>query len=75
MAQTVISVGEKKATNRCRLINTFKRKKNKLLKIMTFLKDIAYFSENGIKNDHSMLKQMKNSLWITSNFQTNKIDI
>ena len=30
---------------------------------MTFLKDIAYFSENGIKNDYSMLKQIKNSLW------------
>ena len=30
--------------------------------------------ENGITND-SMLKQMKNSLWMTSKFRTNKNDI
>ena len=51
MALTVISIGEESATNRFCLINTFKRKKNKLLKTMNFLKDIAYFSENGVKND------------------------
>lgn len=62
MALTVISMGEERATSRCYLI-IFERKKNKLLKTMTFLKDIAYFSENCIKNDYSMLKQIKNSLW------------
>ena len=42
---------------------------------MTVLKDIAYFSENGVKNYYSMLQQMKNSLWLTSKFRTNKNDI
>ena len=33
------------------------------------------FSENGIKNDCLMLKQIKNSLWMTSKFRTNENDI
>ena len=35
---------------------------------MTFLKEIAYFSENGVKTYYLMLKQMKNSLWMTPKF-------
>ena len=67
MALTVTSIGEERATNRCCLINTFERKNSKLLKTMTFIKDIAYFSENGVKNDYLIIKQMKNSFWMTSN--------
>lgn len=65
MALTVISI-----SNRRRLINTFERKKTQI----TQNNDIAYFSENGVKNDYSMLKQMKNSLWMTSTFRTSKND-
>lgn len=65
MALTVISI-----SNRRRLINTFERKKTQI----TQNNDIAYFSENDVKNDYSMLKQMKNSLWMTSTFRTNKND-
>ena len=75
MALTVISIGEKKTTRRYCLIIIFEGKKNKVLKTIPFWKDIAYFSENGIKNDYSMFKQMRNSLWLTSKFQTNKSDI
>ena len=75
MALTVTSVVEERATNRCRLIKTLKEKKPKLLKTMTFLKDLAYFSENGVKNDYSILKQMKKSLRMTSKFRTNKNDV
>ena len=67
-------MGEERATSRCYLI-IFERKKNKLLKTMTFLKDIAFFSENGVKNDHLMLRKWKTCLWLTSKFQTNKNDI
>lgn len=65
MALTVISI-----SNRRRLINTFERKKTQI----TQNNDIGYFSENDVKNDYSMLKQMKNSLWMTSTFRTNKND-
>ena len=65
MALTFISI-----SNRRRLINNFERKKNQI----TQNNDNAYFSENGVKNDYSMLKQMKNSLWMTSTFWTNKND-
>lgn len=65
MALKVISI-----SNRRRLINTFERKKTQI----TQNNDIAYFSENDVKNDYSMLKQMKNSLWMTSTFRTNKND-
>ena len=47
LALTVISIGEERDSNICCLINVFKRKKPRLLKLMTFLKDIAYFYENG----------------------------
>ena len=40
-----------------------------------YFKKIVKFSENGIKNDYLMLKQMKNSLWMTSKFRTNENDI
>ena len=40
-----------------------------------YFKKIVKFSENGIKNDYLMLKQIKNSLWMTSKFRTNENDI
>ena len=48
MALTAISIGEERATNTCCSVDIFKKKK-KILKAMTLLKDIAYFSENGVK--------------------------
>ena len=65
MALTVISIWEERATNRCHLINTFKRKKIQITQKMTSLKDIAYFPKNYIKNYYLMIKQMKDLLWIT----------
>ena len=41
MALSVISIREERAAYRCTLINTFERKKDKLCKTMTFLKDTA----------------------------------
>ena len=39
------------------LFNQYFRKKkiDKLLKTITFLKDITYFRENGLKNDYLIL--------------------
>ena len=44
------------------LFNHFWKKKNKLLKTMTFLKDIAFFSENGVKMIIWCLKNEKLAL-------------
>ena len=49
-----------------------KKKIDKLLKTITFLKYIAYW-KNGVKNIIRYL--MKNLLWMTSKFRVNKNDI
>ena len=52
IALTVVSIGEERATNTCRLINTFER--NQITQNNDFLNCILFWKWS--KNDYSMLK-------------------
>ena len=54
-------------SNTCCLVNTFER--NQITQNNDFLNCILFWKWG--KNDYLMLKQMKNSLWMTSEFQKN----